>query len=124
MAPDQLALIYAVLAAFPIFAQIALALGAPWGSITLGGRYPGQLPTKLRPAAVLQATILTILAAIVLDQANAISIGLPDWTIWVTVAVMTASAILNTITPSRIERLLWSPVTILKSLIAWTLALT
>ena len=41
--PETAAAAFAIPAAFPILGQLALVLGAPWGSITLGGRWPGVL---------------------------------------------------------------------------------
>lgn len=38
--PETAAAGFAILAAFPILGQLALVLGAPWGSITLGGPWP------------------------------------------------------------------------------------
>jgi len=122
--PETAAAAFAILAAFPILGQMALVIGAPWGSITLGGRWPGVLPPRLRLAALAQAAILTALALIALDHGGYLDIGLPPYAIWVTAAVTCISAVLNNITPSRIERRLWGPVTILMALAALTLAVT
>jgi hypothetical protein len=122
--PETASAAFAILAAFPILGQLALVLGAPWGSITLGGRWPGVLPPRLRLAALAQSAILVALAVIALDHGGLLQIGLPPSAIWVTVAVTCVSAVLNNITPSRIERRLWGPVTILMALAALTLAFT
>jgi hypothetical protein len=37
----------------------------------------------------------------------------PGWLIWVAVAVMGLSTLMNNITPSRPERRLWGPVTVI-----------
>lgn len=115
---------YAVLAAFPMLAQVALALGAPWGRITLAGRWPGRLPPRLRLAALGQAAILAALSAVALDHAGVIGPRLPQGAIWLVAVVACITAVLNTITPSRIERLLWAPVTILMAAAALVLAFT
>ena len=122
--PETAAGAFAILAAFPILGQLALVLGAPWGSITLGGRWPGVLPPRMRLAALSQAAILIALAVTALDHGGLLRIGLPPSAIWVTVAVTFVSAVLNNITPSRTERRLWGPVTILMALAALTLAFT
>ena len=99
----------AVVAAF----QIALALGAPWGAYAMGGAFPGQFPPALRIAALVQAGILIGLAGIVLARAG---IGLKGWgrvarwMVWVAVAFSAVSLVLNLITPSAGERMLWAPV--------------
>ena len=98
-----------VVAAF----QIALALGAPWGAYAMGGAYPGQFPPALRIAALVQAGILIGLAGIVLARAG---IALKSWErvarwmVWVAVAFSAVSLLLNLITPSVGERMLWVPV--------------
>lgn len=122
--PEIAAGAFAILAAFPILGQLALVFGAAWGSITLGGRWPGVLPPRMRLAALAQATVLIALSVIALDHGGILHIGLPPAAIWVTVAVTCISAVLNNITPSRIERRLWGPVTILMALAALALALT
>lgn len=108
----------------PALAQVALALGAPWGRITLGGRYPGRLPPPIRLAAVAQATVLAGLIAIVLDHAGLVALGLPGWTIWIAVAISCLTALLNNITPSQIERRLWSLPTVIMAIAALTVATT
>ena len=91
--------------------QLALAAGAPWGEYAMGGAYPGQLPSALRVAAVVQAALLALLAGIVLARA-----GLLRWPprvrrlIWLPVAVAALALVLNLITPSARERAIWAPV--------------
>jgi hypothetical protein len=98
-----------VVAAF----QIALALGAPWGAYAMGGAYPGQFPPALRIAALIQAGILIGFAGIVLARAGlALRTWerVSRWMIWVVVGFAALSLVLNLITPSAGERMLWAPV--------------
>ena len=123
MSTETLAAIAFALATLPpCLAQIALALGAPWGQITLGGKWPGRLPGRMRLAAVAQAAILAGLTAIVLDHAGLISLGLPDWAIWIAVVISCLTALLNNITPSQIERRLWGLPTVIMAIAALTVA--
>lgn len=108
----------------PCAAQIGLALGAPWGQITLGGKWPGRLPGNVRGFAIAQATILLGLIAIVLDHAGLFGLGLPGWTIWIAVVISCLTALLNNITPSQIERRLWGLPTVIMAIAALTLATT
>ena len=107
------AIIYSILTALVVAFQLALALGAPWGAYAMGGANPGQLPPSLRVAAVIQALILALLACIVLARAGLL---LPRWAkrshrlVWVAVAIAAVSSVLNLITPSAGERLIWAPV--------------
>ncbi|HQY26596.1 MAG TPA: hypothetical protein PLL45_17065 [Thermoflexales bacterium] len=104
---------FALATALAVSFQIALALGAPWGSLAMGGRYPGKFPQPMRVAAVIQAISLTLLAAIVIARAR---LGLVDFyaaaeiAIWVVVGIGVLSLIMNLATPSKPERTLWAPV--------------
>ena len=93
--------------------QVALALGAPWGAYAMGGAYPGQFPPPMRVAALVQALVLLFMAGIVLTRGG---VALQRWSrssrwlIWVVVAFAAVSLVLNLITPSAAERMLWAPV--------------
>ena len=106
-------IVYTAATAVVVAFQIALALGAPWGAYAMGGAYPGQFPPALRIAALVQAGILIGLAGIVLARAG---IALKSWErvarwmVWVAVAFSAVSLVLNLITPSAGERMLWAPV--------------
>lgn len=95
--------------------QLALALGAPWGSYAMGGAFPGRFPPRMRVAAAVQAGLLGLVAAIVLAGAN-VSFPMLDpelrWLIWLPVAFSAAAVVLNLITPSAGERRIWVPVSL------------
>lgn len=112
------AILFTTLIAIAVGFQIALALGAPWGEWAMGGRWRGVLPKALRFAAVFQAFALLGLVAIVLAHADVINWDIPAWMIWVVVAVMAASSVMNFATPLRKERLLWAPIVTLACLSA------
>ena len=112
------AVIFTILIAIAVGFQFALALGAPWGEWAMGGRWRGVLPRALRFAAVFQAFTLLGLVAIVLTHAGLINWDIPVWMIWVVVVVMAASSVMNFATPSRKERLLWTPIVTLAFLSA------
>ncbi len=97
----------------PLAFQIALAFGAPWGHLTLGGRFPGKLPFALRIVALMQAGMLLLLTGIVVSKSGwafAECQEFSQWGIWIVVAVSWLTWILNLVTPSRGERLLWAPL--------------
>jgi hypothetical protein len=95
--------------------QIALAAGAPWGSLAMGGAFAGRLPPSMRAAAMVQALVLVLFALIVAARTQ---LMLPRWygtsrkLIWVVVALVGVAVVLNAITPSSWERAVWLPVTI------------
>jgi hypothetical protein len=102
--------LYALVCAGVIVFQICLIAGAPWGRLTQGGGHPGALPASGRVFAAVSVVLLTLMAASVLSAAD---IGLlwPRWTGWATLGIQGLSTLLNWVTPSRPERLLWGPVT-------------
>lgn len=120
-------LAYAIVLAGVIAFQLALALGAPWGSYAMGGAFPGRFPMRMRIAAVVQAALLALTVPIVLSRAGLV---LPAWSeaagrlIWVVVAVTVVSLILNLITPSAGERRIWVPVALVMLISSLVVALT
>lgn len=94
--------------------------------MAMGGKYPGKFPPKLRIAAVVQMTLLIFIALVVLSRAG---VMLDSWhgfsktAIWFVVALSAVSAVLNIITPSKKERMLWGPVTVVMFVCAVTVAL-
>jgi len=110
------AIIFTALTGILIIFQGCLAAGVPWGQASMGGRYPGKYPPRMRIVAVLNMIILGLFAAVVLSEANLMfpqlnsisSIG-----IWIIVVFFIISTIMNTITPSKIERI-WAPVALIQ----------
>jgi hypothetical protein len=106
------AIVYATLTAGLIAFQVALAAGAPWGELAMGGSNPGVYPLPLRIAAIVQAALVGFFALVVLARAG---VALPKWermsrkAIWVAVAFAVIGLVLNVITPSVRERMLWAP---------------
>lgn len=105
------AAVYGVLACVAALFQVALALGAPWGHLTLGGRWPGRLPVPARVGAVVLGGLLVAMAGVTAGAGGLFAPFGPGWLIWVAVAVSLISAQLNLMTPSIAERRLWAPVT-------------
>ncbi|HEX3159145.1 MAG TPA: hypothetical protein VHQ45_11555 [Gemmatimonadaceae bacterium] len=107
---------YVALSAVVIGFQLALAAGAPWGALTMGGAFPGQLPPPMRAAAVGSAVLMLAFAAVVAARAG---LALPRWRqasrrlIWVVVAYALVGVVLHVVTPSARERMLWLPVVLM-----------
>jgi len=94
--------------------QLALALGAPWGEMAMGGKFPGRFPPQMRVAALVQMLLLSLIALVVLTRAGLVFGEYFEFSkllIWFVVAFFVVGTILNTITPSKRERMLWAPVT-------------
>ena len=107
--------------------QLALASGVPWGEMAMGGKFPGRFPLKMRVAALVQMALLVFMALVILSHVGLVfeqySV-LSKSAVWFVVVVCAVSAILNTITPSKKERMLWAPVAILlffcSFVVAWS----
>jgi hypothetical protein len=117
------AMLYALLALVVVAFQIALALGAPWGHLAMGGRFPGRFPPPMRLAALVQGALIGLFALIMLGRAGLISPAPPVWLVWAVVAVSALSAVMNLVTPSIPERRLWGPVTLVMLVCAVRVAL-
>lgn len=93
--------------------QIALVLGAPWGRFAMGGAVEGAYPPAMRVTAAVQILIYGAMGVAVVARAG---LALRRWhrvsivAIWIVVAILAVSLVLNLITPSGGERLLWAPV--------------
>jgi hypothetical protein len=121
------AYLFALLALIVFLFQIALAAGMPWGHLAMGGRYPGKFPPNMRVGAVIQGALMAFLGVIVLSRAGAAFPGLASLSnilIWVAVAISGISLVLNLITQSKWERVLWAPVGLLMTVSSLVVALS
>ena len=110
-----LAVVYALATGVVVLFQLGLVAGKAWGEYTMGGRYPGRLPAVMRLAALVQAVVLAVLAAIVLDAAGLLGLdwtAQTEWLPFVPVAVSALSLVLNASSRSEPERRTWTPVAI------------
>ena len=107
--------VFAVFLAVVVLFQLALAAGAPWGEVSMGGRFPGRYPPFLRFVCLLQVVVLVLLGLIVFARAG---IVLPEWhaasrrLVWGVVAFSAVAVVANLLTPSKWERILWAPVAV------------
>lgn len=120
------AIIFTALTGIVIIFQGCLAAGMPWGEASMGGRYPGKYPAKMRIVAVINILILGFIAALVLCEANLMFAQLKPIShigIWVVVAFFVLGTIMNTITPSKIERI-WAPVALIQLITSLIVAIS
>lgn len=119
------AIVFVVLTGIVIIFQGCLAAGVPWGEASMGGRYPGKYPPKMRIVAVVNIFLLGFITSIVLSEAELLfpklnpisSIG-----IWVIAVFFLIGTIMNSITPSKIERI-WAPVAAIQLITCLIIAL-
>ena len=107
--------------------QLALALGAPWGSYAMGGVFPGLFPPVMRFAAAMQAAFLVVTALVVLTRSGLLLKGwfrTSKWAVWLVVVLGAFAVVLNSITPSADERVIWLPVAVVLFACSLTVAIT
>jgi hypothetical protein len=110
------AIIFTILSGIIILFQLGLTLGMPWGEASMGGRYPGKYPLKMRIVSLLNSIILCFIAVIVLIKADIIFPqyrSISNIAIYFVVGFSALATVLNLITPSKIERKIWAPVAVL-----------
>ncbi|MCD1656097.1 hypothetical protein K7J14_15460 [Treponema zuelzerae] len=117
--------IYLLLSICIITFQICLLLGVPWGSASMGGRFPGSYPKNKRLIPLISIVILIGLAVIVIIRVGLIFqnfLNLSKILIWIVAAYYGFGIVLNTITPSKIERI-WAPVALIQFICILIIAL-
>ena len=117
------AILFGGLSAF----EIALAAGVPWGAAAFGGA-SAVLEPALRVAAGISAVVWAAAALIVLRRA-----GHPVWAplprralpvaVWVLAGYTALGVLMNSISPSPIERAIWVPATIAMSALCFGIAI-
>ncbi len=106
----QIAHLYATAMLAIAFFQVALILGAPLGRYTQGGQHDGALPMSGRIIAAASIPVVLFQGLAILSAAGFPGLGWPFWTGWVALAVTGVSTVLNWITPSKPERMVWGPI--------------
>ncbi len=105
--------IFMVMTLLTVLFQLALALGAPWGEWTLGGRHRGVLPGLWRLVPIVSAALLVAFVAVVATRAQ---LSFPEWyeesrsLIWIVIVYSALGCVANAATRSAKERRLWLPV--------------
>ena len=114
----QIAHLYGTACLAIVFFQIALIAGVPLGRYTQGGQNDGALPMSGRLIAAVSIPVVLFQALAILSAAGFPGLDWPRWTGWMAFAVQVVSTCLNWITPSKPERAVWGPVTLVMSAMA------
>ena len=88
--------------------QVALAAGAPWGAAAWGGANPGVLPPGLRATSAGSALAHLLLGVTV--GSTLVPARRRRGVLTVVSGVMVLGAVLNLVSPSGVERAVWTPV--------------
>ena len=103
----------AIHTAIAIF-QVLLVTGKPWGEYAWGGQHRGVLPRPLRFGSAFSAVVLLGFALINLQSAGITMITMPGIVVlrlqWAISVYAGLGTVMNAISRSRRERLLWTPV--------------
>lgn len=106
-------LVFCILCAIVIAFQLALIAGAPWGEFTMGGKWRGRLPIRVRLIPLISVLLLGAFILVVLARCGiAMPVPIFDkgmW-IWLVVAYSALGIVANAATPSVRERKIWLPV--------------
>jgi hypothetical protein len=119
-------LIFILLIGIVIIFQASLAAGMPWGAASMGGKFPGKYPPKMRVVALINILILIFIGLIGLIRVNIIFpqiMPLAKPAMWVVVSFFVIGTVLNIITPSKIERI-WAPVAAAQTIASINIALS
>jgi hypothetical protein len=120
------AIIFILFNSLVIIFQACLAAGVPWGSASMGGRFPGKYPPKMRVVALINIIILVFISIIVLSRADVMFFSLHSFSniaIWVVVVFFLTGTVMNTVTPSKIERI-WATVALIQFVTSLIIALS
>lgn len=94
--------------------QLALAAGKPWGQFSWGGKHAGVLPRGFRIGSIFSFVVLCLFAAVNLQTAAIINpvfpAGMHTVMQWIVTVYACLGTLMNAISRSRGERLLWTPV--------------
>ena len=107
------AIIFTILSGIIVLFQLGLTLGIPWGEASMGGKYSGKYPPKMRIVSLINSLILIFIAVIVLVKADLLFPqykSISNIAIYFVVGFSAVATILNIKTPSKIERKIWAPI--------------
>jgi hypothetical protein len=104
--------VFAGAAAAVVLFHLAVIGGAPWGHLTMGGRWEGSLPWPARVLSALSAGLVAAMAAVILGRAGLFAWRPGPAAMGLVLAVSALAVVANAATPSAAERALWLPVTI------------
>lgn len=117
------AMVYAGLCGVLVVFHLCIILGAPWGHLTMGGRWTGALPVPARGLSMLSAGLVVAMAHAVLSLAGLTGWAPPGFVLAGLAGYMALAILAHVLTPSAPERRLWLPVILVMSgalgLVAW-----
>jgi hypothetical protein len=105
--------------------QLLLVAGAPLGRFAWGGAHV-VLPRTLRIGSAVSVALYAVFALLMLQAAGALAVlprGLAGAGIWVGTVWLAVGVGMNAVSPSRAERLLMTPTSVVLAVVGLVLAL-
>jgi hypothetical protein len=105
--------------------QLLLVAGAPLGRFAWGGAHV-VLPRTLRIGSAVSVALYAVFALLMLQAAGALAVlprGLAGVGIWVVTVWLAVGIGMNAVSPSRAERLLMTPTSVVLAVVCLVLAL-
>ncbi len=100
--------------------QVTLAAGAPFGEAAMGGSNPGVLPDVLRVSSGVAALVYLLLAGVAGTRWAGAT--LRRRLLYAATVLMVTGAMMNVASPSFVERIIWTPVTVALLIALWRAA--
>ncbi len=110
------AISFTILSVILVLFQLGLTIGMPWGAASMGGKFPGKYPLKMRFVSLMNSFVLGLMAVIVLIKSEMLLpqfIPFANVAIYFVVAFSAITTILNILTKSKVERKIWAPVAVM-----------
>ncbi len=120
------AYIFILLMIFILIFQIALILGAPLGELTMGGKYPGKLPIKMKVASFIQIIVIVLFSFFVISKSGILFesyYNLSRVGIWVVVGFFIFGSFVNLFSPSKKEKIIMTPLNIIALICSFLVAI-
>ncbi len=112
-----LVVIFTLLTGIVIIFQGCLAVGLPWGEASMGGKYPGVYPPKMRIVAIINMVILLVFIGVIWHYVGWLFSGSGHAIIlWIMAVFFFANGIVNLLSPSKWEKI-WAPVAFVQSVV-------
>ena len=106
--------------------QIVLILGAPLGELTMGGKYPGKLPIKMRVLSFIQIIVIVLFSFLVISRSGILFesyYNISRVGIWVVVSFFVFGSFVNLFSASKKEKIIMGPLNIIALICSFLVAI-
>ena len=107
--------------------HVTLIFGAPLGDLTMGGKYPGKLPIKIRVASFIQILVVILFSFIIISRTGIYFesyYAISRVAVWIVVSFFIFGTLVNILSPSKKEKLIMGPLNIIALICSLLVAIT